>query len=296
MLHTLSRAGAVLAVLVLLTTPAQAYQLPSFAPGDLFISTESGLVQWRSADGSLRRILVPTAPGTAEGIGFDSAGNLYVGRWSIDDLGLTGNTVEKYNVFGQSVGTYGRGYDCAPRVTTFDAAGNAYVSEAGCRGAILKFAPGASAPSVLAAAQDVQGVFWMDLGPDGCTMFYTSMGANVKRFDVCTGVQLPDFNVAPLPGGSWPTMDVRVLPDGGVLVASGSVIARLDSVGALVRTYQSPAEEQWIGLDLVGDGTFWVGAYYSSSLYRFDLETGEVLATLSTGMPPNSVVGVRVKK
>jgi hypothetical protein len=118
----------------------------------------------------------------------------------------------------------------------------------------------------------------------------------VKRFDACTGTQLPNLNTAPLPGGM--TQDVRALPDGGALVSSGQVIVRLDHAGAVVQTYEVPGEGAlWAGLDLVGDGTaFWVGNYYSSNVHKFDLASGARLAVFSAGTPPNSVVGIRVMK
>lgn len=147
----------------------------------------------------------------------------------------------------------------------------------------------------LHVAPDRYGSFWIDLAPDGCTLFYTSWGPNVKRFNVCSGTQRPDFNQLPLPGGE--AQDLRVLPDGGVLVASGEVVARLDSSGGLVQTYEVlPESTLWAGLDLVGDGTFWAANYYTSNVYKFDLESGAVLRSFNTGTPPLSVVGVTVKR
>jgi outer membrane protein assembly factor BamB len=117
----------------------------------------------------------------------------------------------------------------------------------------------------------------------------------VKRFNVCTNRQRPNFNRTALPGGE--AHDLRVLPDGGVLVSSGDVIARLNSSGTLIRTYSVSNEwRPWTGLDLVGDGTFWAGNYESSNVYRFDLATGTILDSFNTGTPPHTVVGVRVKK
>jgi hypothetical protein len=146
-----------------------------------------------------------------------------------------------------------------------------------------------------AVAPDALGSFWIDLAPDSCTMFYTSWGPNVKRFNVCTNHQLANFNQLPLPGGI--AQDLRVLPDGGVLVSSGEVIARLNAAGAIVQTYQIPGENAlWAGVDLVGDGTFWAGNYRSSNVYRFDLATGAVRASFNAGTPPSTVVGIRVKK
>src|SRR5439155_940280 len=116
-------------------------------------------------------------------------------------------------------------------------------------------------------------------------------GPNVKRFDGCAGVQLPDFNVAPMPGGA--TQDLRVLPDGGVLVSSGQVIARLSASGALVQTYEVAEPGFWAGLDLVGDGTFWAANYETSNVYKFDLTTGTVLSSFNAGTAPRPLVAVQ---
>ena len=290
-----TRALAAAAVAAMVCSPSSAALHVTFERGDVFVSLEPGPVQWRLPDGTLRATLVSLVGGYGEGMAFDAPGNLYVARWRADPLGLTGNTVERYNTLGLPTGASGRGYDCDPHTLAFDASGTAYVGQAGCRGGILKFLPGQLSPIELPAAGENQGVFWMDLAGDGCTLFYTSMGPNVKRFDGCAGLQLPDFNLEPLPGGL--THDLRVMPDGGVLVSSGAVIARLDASGALVETYQGPPENTlWAGLDLAGDGTFWAGNYYSSNVYRFDLATGAVIAAFNSGTPPNTVVGIRVKR
>jgi outer membrane protein assembly factor BamB len=274
--------------------PIAAYHV-SFEPGDVFVSLESGPIQWRLPDGTPRAVLVPTVIGTGEGMAFDLSGNLYVTRWCIDSMCSTGNTVEKFNVLGQSLGAVGRDFNCQPHAIVFDQAGNAYVGQAACRGSVLKFAPSADRPTEFMVAPDNFGTFWIDIAPDACTIFYTSFGPNVKRFDACAGAQLPDFNAAALPGGM--TQDVRVLPDAGVLVSSGQVIVRLDASGVVVQTYEVPGEGAlWAGLDLVGDGTFWAGNYFSSNVYKFDLATGAVLAGFNTGTPANSVVGIRVMK
>jgi hypothetical protein len=265
----------------------------TFAPGDVLVSIETGPVQWRHPNGTLQKVLTPGVAGTGEGMDFDPAGNLYVSRWCSDNSCLNGNTVEKFDSSGQSLGRFGSGYDCAPHTIVFDAGGIAYVGQAACTNDVLKFVPG-QAPVAFNTATENYGTFWMDLAPDSCTLFYTSWGPNVKRFDVCAGRQLSNFNTAALPGGE--AQDLKVLPDGGVLVSSGEVIARLDRNGALIRTYGAPENALWAGLDLVGDGTFWVANYYTSNVYRFDLATGAVWASFNTGTPSLTAVGVSVKK
>lgn len=265
----------------------------TFQRGDVIVSLEPGPVLWHGPDGSLKRILVGTEIGTGEGMAFDAAGNLYVTRWCYDSTCSMGNTVERYSPLGLPYGTFGSAYDCSPHTILFDGADAAYVGLAGCSGNIVRLV-GGETTATFPVAPENQGTFWMDLAPDRCTMFYTSSGPNVKRYDVCAGVQLANFNRAPLPGGI--TQDLRVLPDGGVLVSSGEVIARLNASGTLVQTYGVPGEESlWSGLELAGDGTFWVGNYWTSNVYRFDVATGAVRARFNTGTPANTVVGIRVK-
>lgn len=283
-----------IALLTALSLQLQARHI-SFEPGDVFVSLEPGPVQWRSPDGTLRSVLVPTVTGTGEGMGFDASGNLYVTRWCIDAGCNTGNAVEMFNVLGVSMGKVGREFNCQPHTIVWDAAGSAYIGQGGCRQTILKSVPSEIWDTEYTVAVENFGVFWMDLAADGCTMFYTSVSPNVKRYDVCTSTQLADFNAAPLPGGL--AQDLRVLPDGGVIVSSGQVIARLDNTGVLTQTYEVPGEGAlWAGLDLAGDGTFWAGNYFSSNVHKFDLADGTRLASFNTGTPANSVVGIRVKK
>jgi hypothetical protein len=267
---------------------------PPASTGDVFVSLEPGPVQWWRADGTFRATLISTVSGTGEGMGLDSAGNLYVTRWCVDPGCGNGSAIEVFNPAGISQGRFNGSFDCGPHAIVFDVADNAYVGQAGCTGSILKISPGGTRTQFPVATEN-EGTFWLDLAPDGCTVFYTSWGPNVKRYNVCTRQQLPNFNVGPLPGGGE-THDVRVLPDGGALVSNGELVVRLNAAGAIVRTYSMPESTYWTGLDLVGDGTFWVGNYFTSNVYRFDLATGQVVDGFNTATPARTVVGVRVRK
>jgi hypothetical protein len=285
--------AALMGVVFMLSTGERPAAQISFGRGDILVSLEPGPVQWRLANGTLVRVLIGTELGTGEGMAFDAAGNLYVTRWCIGPC-IGGNTVEKFSSMGLPAGTLSADYDCGPHAIVFDRQGAAYVGQAGCTGAILKIVPGQPTVSY-AVAPDNQGSFWIDLAPDGCTMFYTSTGPNVKRFNVCTNTQLANFNHAPLPGGI--THDLRVLPDGGVIVSSGEVIVRLNASGAPIQTYGIPGEASlWAGVELVGDGTFWAANYQTSNVYRFDLAAGAVRASFNAGTPPSTVVGIRIRK
>ena len=297
-MHTRIAGLALLLVCGSLAASAQSL-LPAslgIAPGDIIVSLEPGPVHWYRPDGTLRGRLLSHVPGTGEGMEFDPAGSLYVTRWCTDpSCTNTGNTVERFNSFGMSTGTVGGGYDCSPHAIVFTRDATAYVAQAGCSGDVLRFAAGTAQPVAFDVALDNGGSWWIDIAADGCTVFYTSIGPNVKRYNTCTRQQLPDFNTAPLPGGV--THDVRILPDGGVIVSSGEVVARLNASGALVQTYSVPGEQSlWAGLDLGGDGTFWAANYETSNIYRFDLATGAVRFVFNTLTPPQTAVAVKVKK
>jgi outer membrane protein assembly factor BamB len=269
----------------------------SFAPGDVFVALETGPVMWRTRDGLITRVLPQIVPGAGEAMTFDAGGNLYVTRWSIDSTGITADygSVEKYSNMGLPLGEVGPLMNCGPHPIVFASPGTFYVGLAGCNKTIVKTPLDSTITAEYQAAEDFYGVFWMDLGPDDCTMYYTSQGPNVKRYDVCGARQLSNFNAAPLPGGI--AHDLRVLPDGRVLVSSGEVIVLLSSAGAVMRTYQVPGEAApWTGLDLVGDGTFWVGNYISSNVYRFNLADGRQIGSFNTATPAHTVVGVRVMR
>ncbi len=294
-------ARAVLLLLCAAATTSAQLQLPgtplSFRRGDIIVTLEPGPVLWFLPNGTPRGVLVSLIPGTGEGLDFDPSGRLYVTRWCTDPFcgGVAGNTVEMFNTLGISMGAVGSGYDCSPHAIVFTADSAAFVGQSGCTGDILRFAPGMTQPQAFDVALDNSGSWWIDVAPDRCTVYYTSLGPNVKRYDTCARVQLPDFNAAPLPGGV--THDLQILPDGGVLVSSGDVVARLNAAGALVQTYSVPGEPAlWAGLDLSGDGTFWAANYETSNVYRFDLATGAVRQVFNTLTPAHTVVGIRVRK
>jgi streptogramin lyase len=293
---------ATVRLLVLLTgllalSPARAAAAfhPTFSWGDVFVSLRSGQVMWFSPDGTLNATLVNAVPSKAEGMGFDTAGNLLVTHYCLDPTCRTGNTVERYNPNGVSIGAFGSGYGCNPYAIATDRLGRVYVGQADCSGDLLAF-DGFGVPlAAFDVVSEPRGSARIDLAADGCTMFYTSQGPNVKRFDVCANRQLPDFNLAPIPGGT--AQALRILPDGGVLVAAVGDIVRLNASGVLVQRYDVPEEtDLFLGLDLSGDGTFWTSNYGSSNLYRFDIASGAVLSSFNTGTPSTTVKDVLVRR
>jgi hypothetical protein len=280
------RVGGVVILAVVLLTRTGAVGHISFERGDIFISLEPGPVQWYLPDGTLRGVLVGTVPGTGEGMDFDPSGNLYVARWCTDPDCT--RTPSRCSACSDSRWARSVRATTAARTTSCS-------SGTGPRMSASRAAPAISCASRREPRNRTHSTWWVDLAADGCTVFYTSVGPNVKRYDTCLGTQLPDFNLAPLPGGS--THDLRILPDGGVLVASGEVVARLDATGALAQTYAVPEENTlWAGLDLAGADAFWAANYYSSTIHKFDIESGSRIASFSTGTPTHTAVSVAVMR
>lgn len=264
------------------------------ASGDVFVAIVDGTVQWRRPDGSLRSVLSGYSDGQVSSLAFDAAGNLYVPHWWAKTPGLPGNTVVRYGPTLDFLGPFGSGYNEAPSSITFDPQGNVYVGQADTTGDIRKFDSAGNFVASFDVATAVRGTDHIDLAGDGCTMFYTSRTKDVFRYDVCTNTQLPMFNTAPLPGEA--AYHLRVLPDGGVLVADSHVIVRLDASGNQVKLYFAPGESNyWGGVDLVGDGTFWASNAFNGNIYRFDLETGAILFSFNTGTGDGTAAGVGVK-
>jgi len=248
----------------------------TFQPGDILLSLGDGHVQWRHHDWTLAELRPSVTDGQAKGMGFDTCGNLFVTHWF--GTGFTGNNVVRFDRNGNITGLFGSGYNCNPSSIVFDNGGNAYVGHADCSGQIVKLDSAGNRIAQYAVAVENRGTSHILLAPDQCTMYYTSEGPNLKRFDVCSNTQMSNFNSAPLPdpGGAH---QFSLLPGGGMLVANFEVIARLDASGNLVRTYNAPAGNHcWLGMALAPDGTsFWASNWCESSVTRFNLSTGNVI-------------------
>ena len=252
---------------------------PGFQTGDILLSMADGSVQWRRHDFTLVELL-PASAGQAKGMAFDKSENLYVTHWY--GSGLSGNDVAVFDRYGNATGMFGSGYNCNPTSISFDGSGNAYVGHADCSTQVLKFDSSGNPLTQFSVAAENRGSEHVVLDPNQCTMYYTSEGADVKQFNVCSNTQMPNFNSAPLPDAVEGGQQFSPLPGGGILVADFSVIAMLDASGNLVRTYGASSGHCWLGMALDPDGaSFWATDWCASSATRFDMATGNVIESHS---------------
>ncbi len=133
----------------------------------------------------------------------------------------------------------------------------------------------------------VQGTDWIDLASDQRTIFYTSESNVIFRYDVGgpgqPPRQLPPFAVVSDPDPNIKVgklFALRLLPpgdgSGGLLVAGGNTVYRLDGAGRVVRKYSAP--DGVFALSLSPDAkTVWVasqGGSGASVVRQIDLRTG----------------------
>jgi Domain of unknown function DUF11 len=258
-----------------------------FSSGDVLVGVGSNTVQWRHSDGGLDsthpRLTTPISSPSTTGMAFDLADNLYV-------TGYTSNAISRFDPFGTANGTFGGGFNSHPESISFDTFGHAFVGQEGGNRDIVEF----DAAGALSASHNAQirpkGTDRVDVGPDQCTIYYTSQGQAVRRFNTCTGQQAPAL-ISNLPGSE--AFDVKVLTssdpaiDGDVLVADTQTIVRVDGATGAVLPPQFDAAGQncWTALAIATTPTrFWAGDRCTSNLYQFDLEGGSpVLGPIPMG-------------
>ena len=250
----------------------------------LFVGVSNGQVKEFDQSGDVINTLNTGRGGSVTGMSFDSVGNLYV-------TNFTANGVTKFAGSGTVVGDFGTGYNCKPESIVFDSAGNAYVGETGCSHALLKFDPYGNLIASFLVTTETEGSDWIDLAADQCTILYTSQGTSVFSFNACTNQQDPTLTTGLNTG-----LGLRILPDGGALIANKQDIVRLDSAGRIIARYNSSGESCWVSLTLDPDGkSFWAADYCSSDIIRFDITSGNQLTKFNSGTPTQTVFGIGMK-
>jgi Ca2+-binding RTX toxin-like protein len=240
----------------------------AIAFGDVFASLEEGRVNHYDGAGKFIETLHTGQDATETGCGFDSSGNLYVTDFDT-------STISKFDREGKLLGLFGSGIEGSPESIVFDGSGHAYVGTVDGDGDVRKFDADGKPLGHFDVAIEDRGSDWIDLAADQCTLFYTSEGECVKRFDVCKNEQLTDFTCA-LPTN--PAFALRLLGGGGLLVANATAIRRLDGDGKVVQEYDVSDEDGWFALSLDPDGTsFWSASTFHQKFYKFDIASGDVL-------------------
>lgn len=263
--------SSVIAVLLAISFSSTA---AAFKSGNILASTDDGFVREYTPSGTL---LTSYSTGMFQttGSAFDPAGNFYV-------TGFGADAVTKFDRPGDLVGAFGSGFDADPESITFDSVGNAYVGQADGLGTVMEFDSNGYLIRSLDPAREDRGTDWIALAPDGCTMYYTSEGTSVKRYNVCREEQLADLADG-LPGSN--AYQIRLLPhNGGMLVADTQYVVRLDDNGDVVQTYEAAGSNVIFAAEVSpDDSTFWAGDIMTGNVIQFSLATGSVVKEFNAG-------------
>ena len=247
-----------------------------FITGDVFAGTGSGTVEhWRAGTGLVASY--STGQGGYEtGMAFDSSGNLNVTNFSASN-------VTRFDTNGAVLGSnpfISNDSSAHNESIVFDQSGNFYVGQPDGTADVLKYAADGTFLARFDVPDDARGTDWIDLAADQTTLYYTSEGRKIQRWNVGTNSALADFATLP---GSGNAFALRLLGDGGVIVADGSDIKRLNSSGTVVQTYDVAGQDNWFALNRDPDGTtFWSADYGTGLIQQFDLLAGTTLISFNS--------------
>lgn len=249
-----------------------------YQTGDVFASVGNGNVNHFNSAGTLLETLNIGASGFTTGSAFDGAGNLYVTGFSV-------NRVAKFDNSGNLVNsTFITTGLSTPESIVFDKSGNIFVGN--LNSGIQKYdAAGAFLGNVINTRVD-----WFDLTADQSTFRFGQEGSVVKTVsNALPGTPGPDFA-----SGLSNAFAMRILADGGLLVADNGDIKRFNSAGALIQSYDIAGVNGWFALNLDPDGTsFWSGSFGDGILRKFDIASGTLLQSINSG-GGSSLFGVSV--
>lgn len=268
-------------------SPAQA---STWVVGDVFAGVGNGQYQVYSNTGVFKETISQGMPGFTTGCAFNSAGDLYTTNFSQTKVVVLAGA-HPHSVL-QVIDTAAQSPGGQSESIVFAANGHFYVGHPFGDQDIHRYnAVGAFQQKYDVAFENV-GSDWIDLAVDQQTMFYTSEGRRILRFNVSgAGAQMGDFATLPNDGGT--AFALRLLSpgdgSGGLLVADLFEVKRLDGSGMVVQTYDVSGEDSWFSLALDPDGlSFWAGNFNTGNFYKINIATGAVLVTVNTGV---SVVG-----
>jgi hypothetical protein len=244
-----------------------------FNTGDVFAAVGNGQVNHYSSAGAFIETLDTTNGGFTTGMAFDAAGSLYVTNFS-------SNRLAKFSSSGALLNNnYASGLS-TPESVVFDAAGNFYVGNLG--NGIRKYNAGGTYLGTVINTR----VDFFDLTADQSTFYYGQESNSIKTVTNA----LPGTSGSNFSDSVINAFAMRILSDGGLLVADLNDVKRLNSSGAVTQTYDNLGGTGggWFSLNLDSDGTsFWAGSFNDGLLHKIDIASGTLLQTINTGAPGN---------
>lgn len=257
-----------------------------FQTGDIFLGQGSGIIQWRDSNHVLIKT-INTGDGGGNGNGTGLRIHPITGQLWVTNSNLppgSTNGIRIINTDGSAGGTINiSAYQKTPTSITFDSKGNAYVgglwNDTGDE--IVKINPaGTAILDHFPVSSDgyVWGAEWVEMDCNDSIIYYTTLRAKVKRYNVVTHQQLADFaDLTTLP--TW-FFAMRLLPDSTIISPSAdNRVVRLNAAGVIIKNYAAANICGFFGMAATPDGkSFWAGGLAPGGpMYKFDIASGHVL-------------------
>jgi outer membrane protein assembly factor BamB len=134
------------------------------------------------------------------------------------------------------------------------------------------------------------------LAADGKTLVYSSeTGPRVMQYDVEADKQLPDL-VTLTPESRQMVLVAKHRPDGTLLMfkavsRTDFVLVHITAEGEELRTYEVPGPGWAILEPSLDDGVILIGNFFTGTLAKFDLESGQITAQAEVGVE-RSLAGI----
>ncbi len=247
----------------------------TFQKGDIVAGIGSGQYKVFDPSGTLLTTLNTTSGANEDtgGAFSPTTGNLFVTNFSQQ-------SVSEFNSNGNLVtAKFGSGFNADPESITFNKAGNVFVGQADGSHQVLEFDQTGKLLNTFSPTPQDRGTDWIDLATDGKTLFYTSEGSSILRYDISTKTQLSNF-ADNLPGSN--AFALRILPNGDILVADTSVAVLFGTDGKVIRTYTAPGASTLFALNILPDGkSFLTGNLDGTGeIFQFNIATGALEKTI----------------
>lgn len=262
--------------------PALAAGVP-YNTGDIFAGVGNGQIKHFNSAGVLLDTL-DTGTNAREIVGmtFDPAGNLYSTNWGAQSL-------SKFDNAGNLIGPF----STVPFAQTYpssivqDSQGNFYVGN-GLTPKLTKLSSTGAVITNYNIDADGSGPENITLAADNCTIYYTSFSNIIHRFNACTSTQLADFITIPV-GGNGYLYNLRILPDGRVLVAGNTRAYIVNAAGTVATPYpHALVNPIFFAMNLDPDGvSFWLGEYNTGNVYKYLIDL-PALPVFSFNTAPNT--------
>ncbi len=288
------RHGALAVLLGLLTAMADAEAPQQWQAGDVFVAAGDGAYRVFAPDGGLKHTLRDNQGGYTTACGFGpELDRLYTTNYthtSVVVFDAAGDRPVEQIIATNEVSPRGHSSSIA-----FDAEGRFFVGHPDGNRLVHKYDGAGMLLETYDVAREKRGATGLDLAADQSTLYYTTSDRTVYRYDTALKQQMEVFVELPDDGEA---VALRLLPpgdgSGGLLLADGLEIKRLDGTGEVVRTYDAEGLDDWFALNLDPNGTtFWAADSEVDRLVQFGIRTGEVVRQIEAGSG-ESIFGVCV--